>query len=96
MKIENFIKTINARKVRVSATVIWENCDRPDQEVFFETTTEFGDDLVINPNAWLLACTLPAMRYGEERIAIDEPISPEIKDGLINSMRCLIDWHGGG
>jgi hypothetical protein len=35
------------------------------------------------------------MRYGEARIALDVPISPEIKDGLINSMKCLIDWHGG-
>ena len=96
MKINNFVKKTTAGKTRVSATVIWENCDRPQEEVFFETTAEFGDDLVINPNAWLLASTLPAMRYGEERIAIDAPISPEIKDGLINSMKCLIDWHGEG
>ena len=95
MKIENFTKQTIGRKTRVSATVIWENCDRPSESVFFETTADYGDDLVINPNSWLLACTLPAMRYGEERIKIDAPISPEIKDGLINSMRCLIDWHGG-
>ena len=96
MRIENFRKDSDSEKVRVSATVIWENCDRPAREVFFETTTKFGDDLAINPNAWLLACTLPAMRYGESRIAIDAPISPEIKDGLINSMKCLINWHKRG
>ena len=96
MRIENFRKHSDSGKVRVSATVIWENCDRAAQEVFFETTAEFGNDLAINPNSWLLACTLPAMRYGESRIAIDAPISPEIKDGLINSMKCLINWHGGG
>ena len=95
MKIENFTKQTNGNKTRVSATVIWENCDRSNESVFFETTAKYEDDLVINPNSWLLACTLPAMRYGEERIKIDAPISPEIKDGLINSMRCLIDWHGG-
>ena len=95
MRIVNFVKTTTALKTRVSATVIWENCDRPDIEVFFETNAEFGQDLIINPNSWLLACTLPAMRYGEERITLDAPISPEIKDGLINSMKCLIDWHGG-
>ena len=95
MKIENFIKQTNGDKTRISATVIWENCDRPDESVFFETTAEYGDDLIINPNSWLLACTLPAMRYGEERIKIDAPISPELKDGLYNSMRCLADWHKG-
>lgn len=95
MRIENFKKTVNTEKARISATVIWENCDRPSQEVFFETTAEFADDLYLNPNSWLLCCTLAAMRYGEKRIALDKPISPEIKDGLINSMKCLIAWHGG-
>ena len=36
------------------------------------------------------------MRYGESRIAIDAPISAEIKDGLVNAMKCLINWHGNG
>ena len=95
MIIENFRKTTTAKRVRVSATLIWENRDRPAQEVYFETTTEYGDDLCINPNSWLLCSALAAMRYGEKRIKIDAPISPEIKDGLINAMKCSIDWHGG-
>lgn len=95
MRIENFIKTVNSTRARVSATVIWENCDRPTQEVYFETTAEFAEDLYANPNSWLLCSALAAMRYGETRIAIDAPISAEVKDGLINAMKCLIDWHGG-
>lgn len=94
MKINNFNKTLTAERVRVSAILNWENCDRPAEEVYFETTAEYADDFYANPNSWLLASTLAAMRYGEERIVIDAPISPEIKDGLINAMKCLIDWHG--
>lgn len=96
MKIENFRKEVTTEKARVIATLTWENCDRPQQDVYFETTAEFADDLVPNPNAWLLASALVAMRYGETRIAIDAPISAEVKDGLINSMKCLINWHGEG
>ena len=96
MKIENLRKENNADRVRIIAKVIWENRDRPSQDVYFETTSEFGDALFLNPNSFLLACALPAMRYGEKRIALDASISPEIKDGLINSMKCLIDWHGQG
>ncbi|MEM7590684.1 MAG: hypothetical protein AAF383_04055 [Cyanobacteria bacterium P01_A01_bin.83] len=95
MRIENFNKTVTSERARVSATLIWENWDRPPEEVYFETTKEFADDLHINPNAWLLCSALAAMRYGESRIAIDAPISPEIRDGLTNAMKCLIDWHGG-
>ena len=95
MKIENFNKTTTTDRARVSAKVVWENCNRPAQEVYFETTAEFADDLYANPNSWLLCSALAAMRYGEKRIAIDAPISAEIKDGLINAMKCLINWHGG-
>jgi len=95
MKIENLKRTIQADRVRVAATVVWENCDRPNEEVFFETTAEFGADFELNPNSFLLACALPAMRYGEKRIFIDAPICPEIKDGLINAMKCLINWSNG-
>ena len=95
MKIENLKRNIQADRVRIVATVVWENCDRPDEEVFFETTAEFGADFEPNPNSFLLACALPAMRYGEKRIAIDAPICPEIKDGLINAMKCLINWYAG-
>ncbi|MEL6441897.1 MAG: hypothetical protein AAFQ80_21935 [Cyanobacteria bacterium J06621_8] len=95
MRIENFRKTLTSERARVSADLIWENCDRPAQEVYFETTKKFAEDLYVNPNSWLLCSALAAMRYGEQRIAIDAPISPEIKDGLINAMKCLINWHGG-
>ncbi len=93
MKIENLRKENNADRVRIIAKVIWENRDRQSQDVYFETTSEFGDALFLNPNSFLLACALPAMRYGEKRIALDASISPEIKDGLINSMKCLINWQ---
>ncbi len=95
MKIENLRKEVEVDRVRITANLIWENRDRPDQDIYFETTTEFEKDLFLNPNSFLLACALPAMRYGEKRIALDASISPEVKDGLINAMKCLIDWHGG-
>ena len=95
MRIENLRKEIQANRIRIIAEVIWENCDRPNQDIYFETTTEFESDFHLNPNTFLLACTLPAMRYGETRITLSEPICSEVKDGLINAMRCLIEWHQG-
>ena len=77
------------------ATLIWQNCDRSSVEVYFETTAEYGRDLQINPDSWLLYSAKAAMRYGEKRIKIDAPISPKIKDGLINAMKCMINWQVG-
>lgn len=95
MKIENLRTENNANRTRVVATVIWEERDRAPQDLYFETTKEFAQDISCNPNAFLAACVLPAMRYGEKRIAINAPICPELKDGITTVMRCLIQWHGG-
>ncbi|MGL5832438.1 MAG: hypothetical protein ACRC1Z_04300, partial [Waterburya sp.] len=95
MKIENLRKEFKANRVRIVAKVIWENSDRPSEDVYFETKAELEEDLFLNPNSFLLACALPAMRYGEKRITLEEPICSEIKDGLTNAMKCLINWHGG-
>lgn len=95
MKIKNFRKTATGDRARVSATLIWEDCDRSAEEVYFETTAKFAEDLYPNPDSWLLCSALAAMRYGEKRITLDVPISAEIKDGLINAMKCLREWHRG-
>ena len=94
MKIENLRTETQADRVRVVATVIWENRDRLAQDIYFETTAEFASDISANPNAFLTACTLPAMHYGEKRIAIDAPICPQLKEGLITVMNCLVSWYG--
>ncbi len=80
--------------MRAVATVIWENRARPAQDIYFETTAEFAADISANPNAFLTACTLPAMHYGESRIALDAPICPQLKEGLITVMNCLVSWYG--
>jgi hypothetical protein len=95
MKIENFKQQTLENRARVSATVIWEDRDRPNQEIFFETTTEHTDSLWCNPNAFLIATAIPAMRFGEQRVAIDGEICPELKDGLETAMSWLCHWHGG-
>lgn len=66
MKIENLKSEKNADLARVAATITWENCDRPTQEIYFETTEAFAQDLTCNPHAFLVACIMPAMRHGEK------------------------------
>jgi hypothetical protein len=95
MRIENLRKETHGDRTRVVATVIWENRVRPVQEVFFETTSDYAADLTCNPNAFLAACGIPAMRFGEQRVTIDAPICPVFKEGLENVMDTLSYWYGG-
>ena len=92
MRIENLRSEQNGTRVRITAKVIWEDCDGPNQEIFFETGSEFADDIWCNPHTFLVGCALPALHHGEERLAIDEAICPELRNGLMTAMGWLNEW----
>lgn len=80
-------------KVKVAATTIWEDCDRPATEIYFETVEAFSQGLTCNPHAFLIANIIPAMHYGEHRIFIDAEICPELRVGLMTVMSWLRHWY---
>jgi hypothetical protein len=81
-------------KIRASSTVSWEDCDRPTEEIYFETTTEFGHGFSCNPHSFLLACFLPAAHYGEQRIYLDAEICPALREGLHTALAWIGRWYG--
>jgi hypothetical protein len=94
MRIENLAAEQCDGRYRVAATVIWEDCDRPRREIYFEIDEAFAQHLSLNPHAFLVACLVPAMHQGEERISIDETICPELRNGLLMNMQWLQAWYG--
>jgi hypothetical protein len=95
VKIENLISEKKGNRARVAATVSWEDCDRPTDEVYFETEEAFAQDLTCNPHAFLLACAIPAIHYGEERIVIDAEICPGLRQCLMTVMSWFRHWYYG-
>jgi hypothetical protein len=93
MRIEQLSTTEGNGRVRVSAKVTWEDCDRPAQEIYFETLPEYAESVSCNPHAFLVACILPAFRFGEKRVSLDAEICPELKDGLVTVMKWLRHWY---
>lgn len=92
MKIENFRTETTENLARVSATVHWEDCDLPTQQLYFETPKAFAQSLSCNPDAFLVACAMPAMRRGEARISVDAEICPKLQENLITAMSCVHHW----
>lgn len=92
MKIDNLKSEKNGNRARVAATVTWEDCERATHEVYFETEEAFARDLTCNAHAFLIACIIPAMHYGEKRVSIDAEICPELREGLITAMSWLRHW----
>lgn len=94
MKIENLSSAQNGKMSRASATVSWEECDRLPFELYFETRGSAAD-LDCSPHAFLVACLVPAMHFGEKRIHISEAVCPELLNGLETNMRWLQHWSNG-
>ena len=92
MRLTDLIKAKNGQRCRVSAKVAWEDCDRPDYDIFFETELAFADGLIGNPNAFLLATAIPAWFYGEKRVLVEDEICPELTEGLLTAMGWIQHW----
>lgn len=93
MKIENLRTEKRDKRMAVLATVTWEDSDRPPQTLFFETDAAYADSLTCNPNAFLIACAVPALHFRERRILLEEAVCPELVDGLTTAMHWLRHWY---
>ncbi|NOR15175.1 MAG: hypothetical protein GQ544_05690 [Candidatus Aminicenantes bacterium] len=93
MKIENLRSEKNGSRSRIAASVTWEETDHQTLDLYFETDEEFAYGLSCNPHAFLVACIMPALRYGEERVLIDAEICPELRDGLTTAMGWFRHWY---
>jgi hypothetical protein len=85
----------NEERVRVAATVIWEDCDQPQKDIYIETEAPFTADISCNPHAFLVGCLIPAIHFGEKRIVLDAEICPGLKEGLETVMSLIKEWSGG-
>jgi len=80
---------------RVVATVHFEEKNEPAREIFIETEAAFADDLANHPHAFAVGCLVPALFFGEKRLALDEAICPRLKEGLETVMAIMQHWTDG-
>ncbi len=95
MRISNLKFSNEEKQARVMATIQWEDCDRPDHEIFIETEEEFVQDLSLNPHSFLVGCIIPALHFGERRIFLDAEICPTLREGLETVMALMKEWTQG-
>lgn len=92
MKVTDLKYETNEDDVRAAAQIVWEDSERPNQKIFFETKKRFSDGLALNPHAFAVACVTPAMYFGEKRLWVEGEICPELKDGLTTIMQWMRLW----
>jgi hypothetical protein len=94
MIIKDLKKESREGRARISALLRWEDCVRPDHELYFETTEEFAEDLVLSPHPFLVGSVTPAMHFGEKRIRLESEVCPELLQGLTAVMSWISCWFG--
>lgn len=94
MRIEDLGLEVRSGKARLTATIVWEDSDRPTQEVFYEVDEEYVDYLTLSPHPFLVGSILPALHNGEERVFVDQEICPELRNGLLTAMGWIRHWYG--
>jgi hypothetical protein len=95
MRIVDLEKGRDGGQVRVKASVMWEDCDQPSREIFIAAPERFADDMAASPNAMLLGALIPALHFGERRIALDGAVCPVLKQGLSTVMGLMHHWSNG-
>jgi len=95
MRLSNFHMIKTDALMRAVATVDFEDCEQPVQEIFIETEEAFAKDIFPNPHAFAVGCIIPALYFGERRLAIDDAICPRLKEGLETVMALMHHWTGG-
>jgi hypothetical protein len=83
----------NARLI--SATVSWEECEYPQQELTFEAS-DGGVDRADEPcaDAFLAACFPLAAVHGESRVRIERQPCPMLIEGLYTAHAWWSSWGG--
>ena len=94
MRLDNIRKEIHGDRARLSATLTWEDCPRPVREIYYEVDKRYGDDLAEDPNAFVTAAIMPAVRHGESRLAVEGKVCPGLRNGLTSAAMVVRRWSG--
>lgn len=81
--------------LRVSAAVAWQETDRSPFPFFVETEARFAIAFRPDPNAFLVACAIPAWHAGERRLSIDGPLCPVLCSNIEAALAMLKSWYPG-
>ena len=92
-----YISAINmcseAGVARVEAHIAWEETEHPPFSLFAETDTQVQKALWADPNAFVVACILPAWRSGERRVKVDGSLCPVLFRNVRTALATLKAWY---
>jgi hypothetical protein len=93
MRIHNYSHRKLGDEHLLTASVVWEDCDRATDEIFFRYRAPEDYLLPDNLHPFLVAAIVPALRRRERRIRVEGSVCPWLRDHLATFMMYLTHWH---
>jgi hypothetical protein len=93
MLIGDLRKESGGGEARVRARVTWEDTDRQPLDLDIRVDQVHDAALWPDPSALLVACIVPAHRYGERRIRVEGELCPLLRDGVRAALNTLKFWY---
>jgi hypothetical protein len=78
----------------LAATVSWEDSGRAPVRLQVCVPSSLAWEFPVQPDAFLTACLLPAVRHGERRIRVDGDVCPDLLTGLETAAQMMGHWYG--
>jgi len=94
MRIENLRREERGDRLRIAATLTWEERHEPPQEIYFETIKEFGEGLWPNPTLFSWAASCRPCIMGSSGYQSTGNL-PEVRLGLMAATRWILHWFYG-
>jgi hypothetical protein len=85
------ISDIGVSGTRLSATVTWEENDRPKQSLWFESAAA---PLTPSAEAYLVGCAMPALRDREKRVLVEGAVGPELLESMAEAIAWIVTAFG--
>ncbi len=92
MRISDFRHEPRGDAVTVLATITWEDCGRPAEEVRFEAGGVEPHEVLPSPEAFAIRGALAALQQNETRVLVDGSLCPRLRDGLRIALKTLRQW----
>jgi len=78
---------------RLAATVRWEDSERSPVDAWWDVGDDVAESARPDPNAFLAAAFVPALRHGERRVAVEGAACPLLGTGLRTIAAVLRSWY---
>src|SRR5258708_33843883 len=91
MRVSDLRRESIGNRVRASARVEWEDCDRPSGDVVFEKESDYAGECEPGAEALAVVPAVQAGRDGERRLRLEAPLCPQLRNGLAQAFS-LLEW----